>query len=97
MEALFAKLLAEAPYIAALLLLSWINQKGTERITKDFTDTIKTRDTLFLDMMQKITAKLEAIDLRHAAHAQEMTESLDSMRRTIAAHKKNRRVSDNKN
>jgi len=96
MEVLFAKLLAEAPYIAALLILTLINQKSVERIAKDFTDTIKTRDNLFLDMMQKLSAKLDGIDLRHAAHAQEMTEAVVAMRRTIASQKKSRRVTDKK-
>jgi DNA repair protein RadC len=96
METLFAKLLAEAPYIAALLILTLINQKSVERIAKDFTETIKTRDNLFLDMMQKLSAKLDGIDLRHATHAQEMTEGVDQMRRTIAAQNKNRRIADEK-
>lgn len=92
MEALLTKLVSEAPYIVALLVLTIINQRGTERITQDFTETIKTRDKLFLDMMQKLSSKLEAIDLRHATHAQEMTEGLESMRRII----KNRRSTDKK-
>lgn len=96
MEALFTKLISEAPYIAALLALAWINQRGTERITKDFTDTIKTRDELFLDMMQKMTAKLDSIDLRHAAHAQEMSEGLDAMRRAVGKKSLKRRATDKK-
>jgi len=95
MDAIISKLVAEAPYIAALLVLTFINQKGTERITKDFTETIKTRDALFLDMMQKLSTKLDSIDLRHASHAQEMTEGLESMRRAIGSKNK-RRVTDRK-
>jgi len=88
MESILAKLGQEAPYIAALLLLTWINQRGTERITKDFTETIKTRDALFLDMMQKLSAKLDGIDLRHAAHAEEMTQNLASMKTALLARRK---------
>ena len=97
METIIAKLIAESPYIAALLLLTWINQRGTERITKDFTETIKSRDKYFLDMMDSLAKKLDSIDLRHAAHSQETTEGMEAMRRKIGAGiGKRRRATDKK-
>lgn len=95
MDAIFTKLISESPYIAALLIMTFINQKSIERITTDFSNTIKERDQIFLDMMQKLSAQLSAIDIRHAAHAEEMTQSLDSMRRVIGTKTKGRRQKGN--
>ena len=94
MEAFFEKLAQEAPNLAAIIVVVYIFVKANERIAKDFAETIKTRDGLFLDMMQNLTSKLDAIDLRHAEHAKEMTEGMKAMHR--ASGTKKRRLTDKK-
>ena len=84
MDAMIDKLVAEVPNLVAIIVVVYLFQKANERITKDFSETIKTRDGYFLDMMQKMTAKLDAIDVRHAEHAQEMREGMELMKRTTS-------------
>jgi hypothetical protein len=88
MDNLINKLVAEVPNLVAMIVLVYLFQRANERITKDFSETIKTRDALFLDMMQKLTAKLDSIDVRHAQHAQETTEGMEAMRRATMAKKR---------
>lgn len=97
MDAIITKLLQESPYVAALLILTLINYRSIERITRDFTNTIKSRDAIFMNMMQKQADKLDAIDLRHAAHAEEMTAGLNAMYKAAGTKRPTRRKTDKKN
>lgn len=59
MDSIIVKVIQESPYIAALLILMLMNYRSMERITKDFTDTIKERDKIFMNMSQKQLDKLD--------------------------------------
>ena len=55
------KALAEAPNLLALVLVVYLFTSTIEKITKNFTNTIESRDKLYIEAINKLTERIDSL------------------------------------
>ena len=61
MTDLATKALSEAPNLLALVIVVYLFTNTIEKITKNFTSTIEARDKLYLDAINHLTERIDAM------------------------------------